>query len=700
MEAAAALDILSAKFDVILHRLRTDKLEDLAFQFEVEKEIVEISRRLVTIRSLVQEKERKSASEEEARIWLTEVQHVIYEVEDLIDELESEGLNSSSPLNEVRGASFVGISYRSYFGNSISGKILELSKKLERLGGVNSGVVILTQGGRGRLELPPSPCPLSGRDSAVVDLVNKLFDGSNQNDHQEVVSAMFLPIFVVGHGGLGKTALVKHVYDHKQVQDHFNLRMWVSVSACLVENSNISDGIIESISPDEDPTLTNLKLADVNNLKEILRGKRFLLVLDDVWHDEHSNEWEHFFCSLLAGDQMGSKLLITTRNSDVAKMQRYDLDILSPDDSWRLFENYFGGNRLSDDLKKVGREIVELLGGFPRAIQTIASLLSQQLDVGFWGEILETCQAQRVGNNDITELAMKIAYQHLPPDLKQCLVYCSLFPRGYKLVKANIIHTWVAGGFILPDEKKKVEHIASEYFDHLLSMSFFHSVGGRYIMHASVHKLTPRILVSSCSRLHWLTEIPTSAIHLSLFSENLKPSEFKDLGRFSSLRSLIFLRRNKSAFDHLTEELLLALKSLRVLDLSHTDITELPNSVGELKHLRLLDLSYTEIQGLPETMSRLHKLEVLGLLECHMIFSLPAWVKKMASLRYLKASADLVRTLGRNRRFAIPPEPGRIQRALRLWIWRTWRRFKPGPELKMLKIPSSSFNNFHRLSKT
>ncbi|XP_072984429.1 putative disease resistance protein RGA3 [Typha latifolia] len=639
MEAAALMDFVAPLADAILHRLRSKEVEDLAWDFEVEKDIEKIRILITRVRSAVREAEqKKSASEDKvARIWLKKVRDALYEAADLLDELEE--LNAS---NRARSSSSsVAISHQSLFRNSIPGKFEELSKKFQTIEEDKRGVGMPTQKGV-RTEFTPKPCSFLGRDHDVEYMLSNLLDKSSEHAQEKLL--------IVGREGLGKTTLANYVYDNQKVQDHFDLRMWVSVCASLVENSNISDGIIKSVSCREHSKLANLKLAEVN-LQETLKGKRFLLVLDDVWH-EHSNVWEQFFCNLLVGER-GSKLLITTRNSNAAEaigvMQRYvhDLDPLWSVDSWRLFKEYVDGNRIfvNKKLKSVGWEIVTLLSGVPGAIQTIASLLSQQLDVEFWKEILETCQAQTGGNNDITGLVMAITYQHLPPDVKQCLVYCSLFPRGYKLEKPNIVHAWVAGGFILPHEGRSVDHIANQYFDTLLSMSFFHCFADKYILNDSVHELAPRIVVSSCSRVDWLSEIPISTNHLSLFPDNLWPSELEDLCRFRCLRSLVFLHRNKSTFDRLTEELLPALKSLRVIDLSHTDLKGLPSSVGELTHLRLLNLSYTNIQSLPETLSHLHKLQVLDLVGCHMLFALPAGVNRMTSLRHLKASPYLVSTI-------------------------------------------------------
>ena len=51
-------------------------------------------------------------------------------------------------------------------------------------------------------------------------------------------------------------------------------------------------------------------------LRELVKDKKFLLVLDDVWNEDHK-KWIEFE-NLLVGDCKGSKILVTTWNSSVA----------------------------------------------------------------------------------------------------------------------------------------------------------------------------------------------------------------------------------------------------------------------------------------------------------------------------------------------------------------------------------------------
>ncbi|QCD95233.1 leucine-rich repeat-containing protein [Vigna unguiculata] len=79
-------------------------------------------------------------------------------------------------------------------------------------------------------------------------------------------------------------------------------------------------------------------------------------------------------------------------------------------------------------------------------------------------------------------------------------------------------------------------------------------------------------------------------------------------------------------------------KFLRVLSLSgYVDlITEVPDSVSALKHLRSLDLSYTDIQKLPDSICLLFNLLILKLNGCLYLEELPSNIHKLTKLQCLE----------------------------------------------------------------
>ena len=143
-------------------------------------------------------------------------------------------------------------------------------------------------------------------------------------------------ISIVGIRGLGKTTLAKLVYNDEQIGGHFQLKMWVCVSEDFDVMWLIKE-ILKSALGKIDETLSLDWLQ--THLRELIKDKKFLLVLDDVWNEDHK-KWIELE-NLLLGDCRGSKILVTTWNSSVAAIMdttsSYNLNGLPKEDFVSLF---------------------------------------------------------------------------------------------------------------------------------------------------------------------------------------------------------------------------------------------------------------------------------------------------------------------------------------------------------------------------
>ncbi|KAJ8769364.1 hypothetical protein K2173_002568 [Erythroxylum novogranatense] len=123
-------------------------------------------------------------------------------------------------------------------------------------------------------------------------------------------------ISIMGMGGIGKTTLAKLIYNDNEIQTHFDKQMWVCVSHPF-DAMRAAKAILESL---DDSSVHDIKELEkvLKNIRGILKEKRFLLVLDDVWN-ESRDEWVELEHSLNCG-LLGSALLITTRKESVASV--------------------------------------------------------------------------------------------------------------------------------------------------------------------------------------------------------------------------------------------------------------------------------------------------------------------------------------------------------------------------------------------
>ncbi|XP_039162989.1 putative disease resistance RPP13-like protein 1 [Eucalyptus grandis] len=449
--------------------------------------------------------------------------------------------------------------------------------------------------------------------------------------------------------GLGKTALAQQVFNDARVTSYFDAKAWTCVSDDF-DMLAITKSILQKIDCTlscEDKDLDWLQ----DKLKQNLLGKKFLVVLDDVWNKNYGN-WTILLKPFQSGAK-GSKIIVTTRNSHVAEVagaQPYTLKELSQEACVTLFAFHALGVRNFDHhpyLEALGLKIVEKCKGLPLAVKTLAGLLRTKVGPPEWQAILNSkiWDLSEEGNDILPTL--KLSYLHLPSNLRRCFAYCAIFPKDYEIQRDELIHWWIAEGLVDRKKAKSQWNTGLNYFNELVSRSLFQkssSNGSQFLMHDLVNDLAK--LVAGAS--HWSSREfefvddhnnASLARHASFLpSKNIIPERLEIYHRMGGLRSFISLKKQyQSSYvtQKVLDDLLSGLKYLRVVSLSCYKISEVPECIGKLRHLRHLNLSHTHIETLPKSVVALHNLEALILQGCHMLIKLPEGMEKLINLRFL-----------------------------------------------------------------
>ncbi|GAY33672.1 hypothetical protein CUMW_275980, partial [Citrus unshiu] len=419
----------------------------------------------------------------------------------------------------------------------------------------------------------------------------------------------------------------------------------------------VSKSILNSIASDQCTDRDDLNLLQ-EKLKKQLSGKKFLLVLDDVWNENY-NSWRALSCPFGAGAS-GSKIVVTHRNQGVAETMRAvstkTLKELSDDDCLRVLIQHSLGARdfnIPQSLKEVAEKIAKKCKGLPLAAKTLGGLLSGKDDLNDWEFVLNTnIWDLREDKCDIIP-ALRVSYHFLPPQLKRCFAYCSLFPKDYAFEEEEIVLLWAAEGFLDQEYNgRKMEDLGREFVRELHSRSLFQQSSEdapRFVMHDLINDLAGW----AAGEQYFRMEDTLVGENRQKFSQSLRhfsyicgqydgDTRLEFICDVQHLRTFLPVNLSDYGGNYLAWSVLQMLSNLprlRVFSLcGYRNIFNLPNEIGNLKHLRCLNLSRTSIQILPESINSLYNLHTILLEDCRQLKKLCNDMGNLKKLRHLKNS--------------------------------------------------------------
>ncbi|PHU21216.1 hypothetical protein BC332_06323 [Capsicum chinense] len=639
----------------ILKSLGSLAAEEVGSIYGLADELDKLSDTVSSIQAVLIDAEEQQGSSNLVKDWIKRLKKVFFEADDLLDDVAIE-VKHRKLFNKV--GIFFSKSNPIIYNYKISHRLKSIRRDLKLIANDKASLNLVE-----RRQQPLLPEPYSVQLNLDRETYSFVPEGEvigRSDDKKKIVDFLLdskveenvVVISIVGLGGLGKTTLAQCVYNDEMIKKNFDKALWVCVSD-VFKVKMVAEKIVESGGGEK---ANYLQLNAVqNDLREMLDGKKYLLVLDDVWNEDHL-KWLNLK-NMLIGGAKGSKILVTTRSDMVVEVSgsvhKHKLGVLSEEEAWTLFEKIvFECNKEHENsnLVKIGKEIVRKCGGVPLAIRTVGSLLRLKRTEDEWMYFKnQDLSSITRGGNDVMDI-LRLSYNHLPRHLKICFAYCSLYPKYFKIGRFDLVDMWIAQGFIkaISSNRDNLEDVANSYFVDLLRRSFFQEAEEHesfmqfYKMHDLIHDLAKEVANGeffSIIEAEDTAIVPDQTLHASCLFKIDGSSAFPHsfYRKHMKLRTIMYLNSysisvmSNSAF----ERMLSSFARLRVLYVSQLDIEFLPQSLGGLKHLRYLSISSESIVTLPNTITKLHNLQVLKLDNCRKLKNLPRDIWRLVSLRRL-----------------------------------------------------------------
>uniref|UniRef100_A0ACD5Z8S6 Uncharacterized protein n=1 Tax=Avena sativa TaxID=4498 RepID=A0ACD5Z8S6_AVESA len=587
----------------------------------------------------------------QVKIWANEVRELSYAIEDSLDSFVTrvEGVEPTKPkfkhlLKKARNK-FTKFKARHEIANEIEDIESQVRKIKERhdrykIHDVVANLATTTVDPR-LLALYNKVSDLVGTDEPIDELMKILSEGAETaQKNPKIVS-------IVGFGGLGKTTLAKALYD--KLSKTYECQGFVPVG----QNQSVKE-VLNDILFELDKEL--YKAAErlderqlINQLQEVLAGKRYFLIIDDLWDIQ---TWELIKCAFV-DSHPESKIIITTRIIDVATSAGsiYHMKPLSEDNSKLLFyARTRGGEEVSHNNQpdEVTNKILNKCGGVPLAIISIASLLASKVSAD-WSKVYDAIGFGDEDNEVIqnTRKILSFSYYDLRPYLKTCLLYLGMYPEDKFIVKNTLIWRWVSEGFAPDKQGIGSYELGESYYNDLVNKSLIREVESYGEEGCRVHDMVLDLIRTMSMELNFITVQATGENHitasatrrnnrvhrLAFHGEKVKYDASIKMGH---VRSFNAIKCSNSGMPPLS-----IFKVLRVLVIEDCVLSEdlSMKHLGKLVQLRYLGLVNTSVE-LPDDIGLLLKfLEILYIRGCS-INELPPSVGELQNLRCLWAGED------------------------------------------------------------
>nr|AAS93948.1 disease resistance protein RPP13 variant [Arabidopsis thaliana]AAS93949.1 disease resistance protein RPP13 variant [Arabidopsis thaliana]AAS93950.1 disease resistance protein RPP13 variant [Arabidopsis thaliana]AAS93951.1 disease resistance protein RPP13 variant [Arabidopsis thaliana] len=635
--------MVDAITEFVVGKIGNYLIEEASMFMAVKEDLEELKTELTCIHGYLKDVEAREREDEVSKEWSKLVLDFAYDVEDVLDTYHLKLEERSQRRGLRRLTNKIGRKMDAYSVvddiKILKRRILDITRKRETYGigglkepqgGGSTSSLRVRQLRRAR-SVDQEEVVVGLEDDAKI-LLEKLLDYYEKN--------RFI-ISIFGMGGLGKTALARKLYNSGDVKERFKYRAWTYVSQ-EYKTGDILMRIIRSLGMTSGEDLEKIRKFAEEELEVylhgLLEGKKYLVVVDDIWERE---AWESLKRALPCNHR-GSRVIITTRIKAVAegvdgRFYAHKLRFLTFEESWELFKQRAFRNiqRKDEDLLKTGKEMVQKCRGLPLCIVVLAGLLSRKTP-SEWNDVCNSLWRRLKDDSiHVAPIVFDLSFKELRHESKLCFLYLSIFPEDYEIDLEKLIRLLVAEGFIQGDEEMMMEDVARYYIEELIDRSLLEAVRRERgkVMSCRIHDLLRDVAIKKSKELNFVNVYND---HVAQHSSTTCRREVvhHQVKRYSSEK-----RKNKRMRSFLNFGLYNLVgpdfettKLLRVLDVRRLEVPS--KIIGDQIHLRYLGIDSYFLRGIAAIISKLRFLQTL---EAAYNYSIEETIdlRKLTSLRHV-----------------------------------------------------------------
>ncbi|XP_018459830.1 probable disease resistance protein RPP1 [Raphanus sativus] len=468
-------------------------------------------------------------------------------------------------------------------------------------------------------------------------------------------------IGILGQSGIGKTTIARYIFN--QCSQDFqtsafigNIRRNYAMPAYSDKHSvklYLEEKFMSQVTNEKDIKVPHLGVA-----KDRLKGKKVLLVLDDV---DHSIQVETMANETCVGP--GSLIIITTQDQGVLKASGIDhihkMDLPSYDEALQIFcINAFGQKYPKDGFEELAWNIRDLVGRLPLGLEVMGSYF-RGMSEQEWTEALPNLRAHLDRNGEIANI-LKFSYDALCDKDKRLFLHIACFFDGEVV---DVVEACIKKSFLDVTQGLRVlfqKSLINTEFGKMRMPKLLIQLGREIVRQEYPTKPRKRQFLNDAKDIEDVLGDDNAGNNSVIgidFDHNQEITCQRAFERFSNLQFLTIDGKgiNPRSMNYMSRNLKLKVLNwsffqipcfpssfnpefLVKLDMSFSCLTKLWKGNKPLNNLQLMHLHYSErLKELPDlsTATNLHDLD---LSRCSSLMELPSSIGNAINLRFLDLS--------------------------------------------------------------